>query len=205
MARLIDNKILFIHLAKTGGTFFREAINFAGISNKEVGRKHFGWEQLINLFPPDVWKDLTKVAYIRHPITWYRSRWAFGMMSYFGYKIQYMPEAKDHWMAKVWSEDLNLFVENTLREYPRGIATEYFDEMLGGLDDAHKRLSVLRYENLIHSCAGIIYDLTGNQRILQDLKSMPRFLDSHKIHQEISPVLKAEIEAIEYKVIQLYY
>src|SRR5687767_914806 len=115
MARLINNKALFIHSAKTGGTFLREALNRFGVPNYEVGVKHDPYTQFTQ------YSD--RFGFVRHPVTWIRSRWAYATLTYFPQKIHYMPEAQAHWMAKVWDDDINKFVEKTLEAYPDGIAT----------------------------------------------------------------------------------
>ena len=95
MARIINEKYLFIHAAKTGGTFLRETVNRFGIPNYEVGRKHTSFKDLIKERPE--LQKLESFGYVRNPLTWYRSRWAYGMMTYFGDKIKYMPEAMKYY------------------------------------------------------------------------------------------------------------
>lgn len=198
MARLINNELLFIHIAKTGGTFFREMINSMGIPNIEVGGKHQKLEEIQNNMPELEYERA--IAFIRLPHTWYRSRWAFAKMSYFKEKINYMPEAQKHWMAKVWDDDLNVFVENTLLKYPQGIATEYFSEML---KNPIVPVSILKYENIIDEIKKVGLQFGHPPHSIRSLKNK-RPLDSQHIGGKISPELLKEIEKTEFLIYKQY-
>lgn len=72
------------------------------------------------------------------------------METNFNKKIQFQPNAARHWMADVWSDNLNRFLCNVLLKCP-GKATEYFNAMLNGVD------MVYRYEEL-EGAMNLIYD-----------------------------------------------
>lgn len=205
MARIINEKYLFIHSAKTGGTFLRETLNRYGVPNFEVGGKHSSFKDVVREYP--LTKKLSSFGYVRNPLTWYRSRWAYGMMTYFGEKIKYMPEAFDHWMRPVWSNNLNQFVENILYVYPNGIAYRYFNDMLGIGEEQIKRVSmVYRYENLPYTTLSIVQRNKLEYVQLQDIMKLPRSLDSQqKYKDEISPELKKEIQITEKKLFEMFY
>lgn len=197
MARLINNELLFIHIAKTGGTLFRESINAYGIPNIEVGEKHQCVKEVQDSHPHIEFEKV--IAFIRLPHTWYRSRWAYAKMTYFKEKIKYMPEAQRHWMAKIWDDDLNKFVENTLIKYPQGIATEYFSNMVKG---AIKPVSLLKYENIHDEIRNLVnqYEIQVENVRLENNKP----LDSKHIGGKISPELIKEIERVEYLIYKHY-
>lgn len=205
MARVINDRHLFIHSAKTGGTFLRETINRYGIPNYEVGGKHSSFKDIITTNPE--LKKLRSFGYVRNPLTWYRSRWAYGMMTYFGDKVKYMPEAYNHWMSVVWHNNLNQFVENTLRMYPDGIAFRYFNDMLGIGEEPELRVkNVFRYENIQYTTTTLIQGETTKYIELQSILGLPRYLDSQqKYKDQISPELQKEIQITEHKLFEMFY
>jgi len=199
MARLINNEILFIHIAKTGGTLFRDYINAFGIPNIEVGEKHQSLKAVQDSHPHISFDRA--IGFIRLPHTWYRSRWAYAKMTYFKEKIKYMPEAQRHWMAKVWDDDLNVFVSNTLQAHPNGIATEYFSDML---KEPIRPVSIFKYENIYNEILGIISSIDGTEIKAVSKLEMNRPLDSKHIGGTISPELLKEIEKVEHLIYKKY-
>lgn len=193
MARIF-NDYLFIHSAKTGGTFFREALNRFGIPNFEVGKKHDSYSTIIKENPECV--NYTSFGFVRHPVDWYRSRWAYAKMTYFKEKLAYMPEAQKHWMAKIWDDDLNMFIENTLLEYPDGIATKYFDDMINGCNFS------FQYENLLAVTRHLLTDVIDNY-VDMNLIEKP-ILQSEKVKSTIDPILVKEIKKTEFKLMNHY-
>jgi len=198
MARLINNELLFIHIAKTGGTLFRESINAYGIPNVEIGEKHQSLSGVQTSFPDLQFKKA--IGFIRLPHNWYRSRWAYAKMTYFAEKIKYMPEAQKHWMAKVWNDDLNVFVENTLKVFPGGIATEYFSDML---KNPVVPVSILKYENIHSEILDVVSGIEHSVKRISKLQNN-KPLDSKHIGGTISPELIKEIEKVEYLIYKHY-
>lgn len=195
MARVIDNKYIFIHAAKTGGTFFRECLNRFGIPNWEVGIKHASIKDTPAM-------PLIPIVIVRHPISWYRSRWRYGMMTYFGEKIKYMPEAKEHWMARVWSNSYESFVRRTLDEYPQGIASEYFNKMVGGMYP----LNTWKYEQLNDHILKFLRFQMKLDIGLEAIEEMPRTLQSAKVFAEDLPdYLLQQIVDTEKELVQRFY
>jgi hypothetical protein len=218
MARLINDTHLFIHSAKTGGTFFREMLNRFGVKNYEVGDKHDSITDIHTKFNNE-FCDRTSFGFVRNPLTWYRSRWSYGMMTYFGEKLQAFPinhPIHQHWMADVWSHDFNVFLERCLRimdattVYRDGIAFDYFNKMLGlenqqilTLYDRVDR--VYRYENIVYVMASIFRDEFNMSVSLRDLSSIPKILESKVIDVKPSPELLKELEKAEKRLLGMYY
>jgi len=127
MARIINDDLIFIHVAKTGGTFFKEIINYNGIRNYETGEeinhKHIGYTELIEDYP-----NHTYFAFIRKPHEWLISRYAYACKTDFGDKIKVLKSAQSHWMADVWDNSLNGFIKNVIKKCP-DIPTTYFNDM----------------------------------------------------------------------------
>lgn len=194
MARLINDKYLFIHIAKTGGTFFREALNACGVPSIEVGAKHASW---LDLKTDYEWA--IPVMFIRHPVSWYRSRWRYAKMTYFKEKLRYMPEAQKHWMAPVWHDDYYHFVERTLKHYPGGIATDYFEQMMPKFE-----FKPWKYEELTETATQFIEECGFDSMGMDNIWGKP--LDSSKVKGDELPFdLVQGIIKAEERIIKTYY
>lgn len=129
MALVLPNSV-FIHVPKTGGSWVRAAIANTGMRCEESGpfdvHDHYGVFDL----PAHLVRDRFTFGFVRHPVDWIKSRWAWGMLSGFAEKIQREPAAMGHWMAACWDEDLSQFVSKYLDLCP-GVATSTMLRMLG--------------------------------------------------------------------------
>lgn len=76
---LITDKCLFLHIPKTGGYFVRQAFKSCKISCQEIGGEHDHFPHLLKLKPKEFWQSKFVFAFVRHPLSWYQSRWAFRM------------------------------------------------------------------------------------------------------------------------------
>src|SRR4051812_23743502 len=74
MAVRLPNSI-YVHLMKTGGWSVREALTRMNLSQGEIGRGHDPASLLV--FPKR--KRPFIFVFVRHPLSWYRSYWAFRM------------------------------------------------------------------------------------------------------------------------------
>ena len=75
-------------------------------------------------------QDRFTFGFVRHPVDWLKSRWAWGMLSGFAEKMKHEPAAAGHWMAACWDDDLSRFVSNYLDICP-GVATSNMLRVLG--------------------------------------------------------------------------
>lgn len=127
---LVTEKALFVHVPKTGGTWVRRAIAAAGIRAEESGpfdvHDHYG---LLDL-PSYLVADRFTFGYVRHPVSWVQSRWAWAVRSGFPSKVVSEPKAAGHWMADCWSDEFPTFVERYLERHP-GVACATMLRMLG--------------------------------------------------------------------------
>lgn len=151
MARIIYNKnytpiYLFIHVAKTGGTFFRESLNYFGVPNKETGdfniEDHYSYSEVIEKHPE--YKTLPAFGFVRRPSDWILSRYLYAKKTNFIEKCKYNEEARNHWMYSVWDDHIDTFLYNVIWKNPN-VASNYFSKMLNGcyvarLEELEKRL-----------------------------------------------------------------
>lgn len=103
----VTDKFIFAHLPKTGGKFVRYVLEEFGITGKEVGNFHAA--------PMAVTKAgvLQPVMItIRHPVTWYQSRWMHRI------KYGWSPSHPVDWECA--SNDFNQFVLNVIDYDPNG-------------------------------------------------------------------------------------
>lgn len=207
MARIINNKHLFIHVAKTGGTFVREVLNYYGVPNWESGafeiEDHYSISQVLEAHPE--LKSLKSFGFVRHPVSWYRSRWAYAKMTYFKEKCHFIPEARQHWMYPVWSDDLNRFVENTLFEYPH-IATTYFQNMLGPFDRSGLARvdKVYRFEDMDAAITSLLASHLRHAH-KPTLDKIGAKKSSKSVGGQISPELVKLIEEAERPLMEAFY
>jgi hypothetical protein len=129
----LTNKTLFVHVQKTGGMSVRRALYLACPSGREAGdseaERHFGLPETLAAHP-GVAAGRACFGFVRHPVNWLRSRWAFAAMTALPVHASHGKSAAATWMAACWDEDFNRFVDKVLERYP-GIATQTMFRMLG--------------------------------------------------------------------------
>jgi hypothetical protein len=132
MALVVPGSFVFIHVQKTGGTWCREMIHTHFPKVTESGpyhrELHHGFRELRQNHPELLL--LQTFGFVRHPFTWYPSRWAWAKLTQFAKKMHDPAfKAKHHWMASVWDENFDTFMDNVIRiDVPR--ATEMFRDKL---------------------------------------------------------------------------
>jgi len=109
---------IFLHIPKTGGSWFREAIKLAtGKPYSHVGQQHSHFPELANHINPDTIKSAYYFAFVRHPITWYQSRWAFRVKH--GWHMSHPID------RNCSSNDFREWVDNLLIHKPGWVSTLY--------------------------------------------------------------------------------
>jgi hypothetical protein len=204
MARIIDDKLLFIHVAKTGGTFVRETFNYYGVPNRETGvyetEDHYSLSDVLKYH--DECRKYLSFGFIRHPADWVQSRWLWAMETNFQEKLQYSEEARQHWMAEVFAPEVELFAENILNRMP-GIATKYFKNMLG-LETAYEADIIFRYEDM-HDSMVKLFHLLYRSVTLEEIKAMPKYkFVKHKYDYKIDSYIRKQLELSEESLMKYY-
>jgi hypothetical protein len=130
---LVTANHLFIHVPKTGGTTVRAMFRELGLNPRESGpfeiEDHYTLPQIAAAHP-ELLPGRVTFGFVRHPVAWLKSRWAWAMTSGFGAKLEREAEAANHWMASCWSDDFDDFVAAYLERFP-GIATQTMFKALG--------------------------------------------------------------------------
>ena len=129
----VTDRSLFIHIQKTGGMSVREALyrcNPVGHESGDAeGERHFGLPEL-RARHPGIESGRLSFGFVRHPVTWLQSRWAFAVASGYPIHVQHRGTAAQVWMASCWSFAFEEFVDKYLERYP-GVATQTMFRMLG--------------------------------------------------------------------------
>ncbi|MGH7989568.1 MAG: hypothetical protein ACREDS_05145 [Limisphaerales bacterium] len=119
-------KSIYIHLMKTGGWSVRGALARMGLNLGEIGRDH----DPLSLLPTKPGRRQFSFVFIRHPLAWYRSYWAFRMQV--GWKI-YNGGRITGWQTygsildyECRSNNFTIWMENVLAHMPEGFLSRIY-------------------------------------------------------------------------------
>lgn len=184
-------KSVFIHVAKTGGKWVIEALSRCGLIAEYSEFKHRSWQELQASARYADWKGLKSFAFVRHPVGWYRSYWAFKMMRGWSEEVELDRLCK--------ADDFEVFVRNCLEKYPGNVG-RYYREYTAGVE------FVGRFEILRESLIWILTQI-GEEFDPAVIYEMPEINTSARLPQwdrrcRYSPqllqdVVSAEADAIE--------
>jgi hypothetical protein len=76
VALILKNGV-FIHIAKTGGSWVAELLRQQGLVAAATARSHVNFKETISEVPAAA--GLPSFAFVRHPVTWWKSYWAYRM------------------------------------------------------------------------------------------------------------------------------
>jgi len=193
---IILPKSIFIHVPKTGGTTVQKTLR-TYICDALYTEGHLTVDELAQ----QGHQRNKSLAFVRHPLTWYRSFWAFKMWGKEKYK-----RAEDAPM-KVWTfaefppaMEFNDFLAGVFEQYPGGFLTSFYKHFLKGVSYVGK------YENLSADLVNFLFSAGEHFDINQITSAFSeyrknetpkRFLDSAKLTDEIvEMVFKYELEVI---------
>jgi hypothetical protein len=119
-------KSIYIHLMKTGGWSVRGALARMRLNRGEIGRDH----DPFSLLPLPTGKRPFAFVFIRHPLSWYRSYWAYRMQA--AWRVhpnqpitgwQTFGSVLDH---ECRSDDFATWMRNVLAYVPEGFLTRIY-------------------------------------------------------------------------------
>lgn len=121
MALILKNGV-FIHIAKTGGSWVAELLRQQGLVTAATGRSHVNLQQTISEVPSAT--GLPAFTFVRHPVTWWKSYWAYRMKT--GWDV-------NHPVDKVSQSDVfEDFIRKMLELQP-GYLSRRYREMTEGI------------------------------------------------------------------------
>jgi hypothetical protein len=135
-----NERLVFIHVPKTGGGWVSEAMAAAGIRQERLGFAHHIGKDEIEL------KGRFAFAFVREPLSWYGSAWTFRRRLWREKESDpqmEIPGAEfpDEWFAL----DFPDFVATVIESRP-GYLSAYYDHYVGTADDPIDFIG--HYENL---------------------------------------------------------
>jgi len=127
----ILKKSIFLHVPKTGGSWVKAVLLQ---STDLVVERGGNWHSI-----PEgkAYPGKFRFAFVRHPLTWYQSFWAFNM------KLNKWNKGPCRSLGSCKSPDFNVFVSNVVGKFPKGFLSSYLYPKFTGAANF-----VGRYENL---------------------------------------------------------
>ncbi len=176
-------KLMFLHPAKTGGTWVRFVLQQLGIPSEDLGDQHADFESSKTLLP-----EYKRFTIIRNPFSWYASYWAY--KQYEGWK--------GNWIfgEQCISDDFNTFVHLATSNHP-GFLTNLFSGF------TQPSVTILRNELLsTELCSFFLQEsVSFERRVLLDTPtanpkaSLPEFRDlTTYTERSIQKIVESEQE-----------
>jgi hypothetical protein len=196
MPTFLTDKLVFIHVPKTGGTWITEALASTGVllmPPDPLGDQPYSEHGHASLSDLDVGNRFT-VAFVRHPLDWWRSYWGHRMRS------GWINESGLD--SEIASDDFNDFVERVLKYRPG-----QFDELVRRFVGSPAQVDYVgRFEHLLEdTCTAL--RLSGQRVPLARILSHPRANanDYGRFPAAYRPDLAARLSEAEHQTIERYY
>jgi hypothetical protein len=150
MPAVVNDRIALLHVPKTGGTWATHAIIQAGVhvTDPHVSEpdEHYAQKGHVRFDQIAGREQLFTIAFVRHPLDWWRSFWAHRMRE--GWIFP------DHEIdSRASSENFDEFVEQVVGNLP-GFCSELFERFTGPPDAPVSFVG--RYERLVDDLAGAL-------------------------------------------------
>lgn len=197
---LATNKCIFLHIPKCSGMWIRHVFKVCGIPHHEIGEHHSHFPYLSRFNTTEFYNKHYIFTFVRHPLTWYQSRWAFRVKH--GWKAQH---PLDYNCA---SNDFHAFMENVFKYKPNGWVTW---EYLNYIDEVPKKIDFVgRTENLIDD---VIFALNAAGEVFNEnaVRAIRRINDSDmdghssKYWAAYTPELVERVLAVDSEIVRRYY
>lgn len=193
------SRTAILHIPKTGSDWVRAACHAAMRTPiSEIGEWHSDFSQVREILNTQREYHPIFATFIRHPLSWYRSAWAYWLQT------ERFPRCEDD--PVVESDDFESFVTNCLRVAPDGYVTRLYKKYLGG--EKASPFFVGRQESLVDDLVTLLTwaEEDFDEDILRSVPSCnvrgsdPTFRDPG-----YSPELRAAVLQAESRIISAFY
>ena len=203
-----DHLVLY-HIPKCGGIWAKEALRRSLRDKSAYARcNSSGVVNPFGLYREHATPDGTleedklgrlSVCFVRHPVTWYQSFWAFRIKS-----ESYDP---DFPLDDLMDESIDRFVQNVFSNFPNGFVTELYRYFVG--EDLSKINFIGKQETLSSDLVEVM-KLAGedfDEDVVKNLKwiNVSGHSKRYKSKIKISPAIESQILEKEDWVIQTFY
>jgi hypothetical protein len=182
----LGEKIVFLHVPKTGGTWAARAMEAAGVDLRDVGM-HADLQDLSRF------EGRYRIAFVREPLSWYRSWWVHR---------QTFGDWKDEPLDKLGRTGFDEFLQRAMDTIP-GYVTSLFEQFTGPADRQIEFVG--RYERLLDDlvqalrAAGVTFD----EAKLRGFP--PTNVSSREIPAECSTQTRERLKETERRAYQRFY
>lgn len=198
---LLTKNAAFMHIPKTGGSWVTKALENAGLNPKRIVSRYpheatsnvEGSIHCIPTWDEEFLSKEHKFCFVRHPINWYTSFWAFRMHREFWVM-------DEPFQANTMAGSFHEFLDNVLKRYPYG----YLTYMFGMYTYVATRVG--KTENLRNNLVELL-DLAGEDYDKEALLATPRQLVTPTKWKKLAIGTKEQVMQLqkqEYKVIDTF-
>jgi hypothetical protein len=192
MTTLANDRMVFIHIPKTGGTWGTWAMQSAGVKFEKIGDTHHLMKEELEI------GDRFAFAFVRDPFTWYSSVWKY-----------HRSNPLSHWEPfSQWIElDFPDFLEQVVENCP-GYLSEYYPRFVGPPDREINFIG--RYERLVDDLV-VALRLAGqdfDEKVIRTMPPINRSLsedDEEVVVAQCSSDLIARLAETEQEIYERFY
>jgi hypothetical protein len=183
----IGKGFAFLHVPKTGGTWAIRAMEAAGVSVSDVGAH----ADLDTIRP---YGDLFRFAFVREPLSWYRSFWS--------HRHTFHDWDEDGYLDQVGRAPFEDFLNDAMARYP-GYLVGLFELFTGPVGAEIEFVG--RYESLVDDLVEALR--RAGQSFDEDaLRNYPAWnVSSHNLEMRCSAELANRLKEAEYPVYERFY
>ena len=136
MSLIIDNRAIFFHVYKTGGTTIRKYFKDSKLSTRECGKFHFGTQEVSKKLKLEKY---FKFSFVRNPYTWLTSIHGqiAGHNNHFLHK-RYEKKSFDFFIKDFLENVLNKMKDNGVRATTQDEILEGHIDFIGKLENLQK-------------------------------------------------------------------